>query len=356
MNDDADTLDDIPVRWRFFLIGLLVLAGLAIAKMAVSTRPAETFSHFLSEVAALFFAEVGVALIVAFFVAYLVEGRLRAQESRQRTRLKELESAERRRDAEAAERRQQAIARDVIEGVYGIQHKPSYVKAVLDSNLQSMIVRDLVELEYRVSELDPDQLKILNVKEPNRFVVLTMIMIYTLRNVSGRPRPIDVRYSLPVRSGKGAREITRVEEAKIAGIELSRQQIDDALQSTDTENDKTYSWPHSIEGNGELSVRIKGIALKERSDNEVGGFFYPSTDGVRIRFEVLPGMVFGLRSLTNSQIALDWDEPTLKTYASSTPVLPNDSVVFWWRIPEDDAQDTADSSGNVNENGTRREE
>jgi len=330
----------ISVRWRYLLLGISTLLALALVKVVLSPNPTLTLTQFAIEVGSLFVAEVGVALIVAFFVAYLVESRIKVQEARQRERERSEENVRKLQDAEAAERRRQVLARDVVEGVYGIQHKPSYVKAVIERNLQSMIVRDMIDLEYTLSELTDEQIEILHVPDARRFVMLTMLTTYTFRNLSSYEKQTDVRYSLPVRGGEGARALTQVEWAKIGEDVLSRSDIDNALESADEENDKTYAWPRSIGGNGQLYVSIRATALKERSDNEVSGFFYPSIDGARLRFTALPGMKFGLRPLTNSDITPERQEANLATWDGRGPVLPNDSVVFWWRIPADDARET----------------
>lgn len=330
----------ITIRWRYLLLGISTLLALALVKVTIAPNPPETLARFGLEVLSLFVVEVGVALIVAFFVAYLVEVRIKVHESRQRDQERSIEIVRKRQDAEAAERRRQVLARDVVEGVYGIQHKPSYVKAVIETNLQSMIVRDMIDLEYTLSELTDEQLQILNVPDGRRFVMLTMLTTYTFRNLSSYQKPVDVLYSLPVRNGEGARALTRVEWAKIGDTVLSRDTIDKSLEAPDEENDKTFRWSETIPGNGQLYVSIRATALKERSDNEVSGFFYPSIDGARLRFTALPGMRFGLRPLTNSSIAPERQEGNLATWNGTGPVLPNDSVVFWWRIPEDDAQAT----------------
>jgi hypothetical protein len=327
----------IPTRWSLLLIGLLILFIMAAIK--TSSKADAKPEEFWTDTLFLFGAEVGVALIVAFFVGFFIERDAKRAE----LALQEREAANARiraeAEARAAEERNRLMANNVIEGVYGLRHDGSYVRAVIDSNLNTNIVRDQVSLDYTLSELTDDQAKKVGLSDAHqRFVILTMISSYTFENLSGGECECSVRYSVATRHGDGAKEITRVTELVIDGKTYTDEEIADGLEEAELDNEKNYIWPNKISAGKTLPVRVTVTAVKERSDNEVWGSFFPTVGGLSARFQVLPGMVFGLRPLLASPLRKTHDQDNWGKWETSGPVLPNNSAVFWWRIPEDDAR------------------
>jgi len=331
----------IPIKWTLLAWGSVILLLVCLAKAYGSSKPDETIRAFLDDFVTLFFSELAVALLVAFAVAYYIERK--AKERDRLDRIAELEEDERRRTADAAEeeRRRTLLAANVVEGVFGIQHKPVYVKAVVETALHPRVVRGPASLDYRLRELTAEEIEQIGVGEDCRFVALEMVSIYTFQNVSNQEEDIDVRYAVPVRHGAGARAFTRVEEAELNGVVLSREDIDQVEDIQD--GYKSYSWLKKIPPNGEFSVFFRAIALKERSDNEVWGSFFATMPGTETRFSVLPGMRFGIRALTSSPRKRTRKEELLEVWKCTGPILPNNSMVFWWRTALDDAETTPET-------------
>lgn len=109
---------------------------------------------------------------------------------------------------------------------------------------------------------------------------------------------------------------------------------------------KAYSWDRTIEPGAELPVVVEAVSLKEVSDTEVWGSYHATYEGMvmSIRCAVPEIARFGIRNLTAT--------PTTKVYENQGsnaewridgPILPNDSVVFWWRSAADDGAPTKHS-------------
>jgi hypothetical protein len=159
--------------------------------------------------------------------------------------------------------------------VYGLRHDGSYVRAVIESNLNINIVRDQVNLDYSLSELTQDQIKQIGLDDAKqRFVILTMISSYTFSNLSGTECEFDVRCSVATRHGEGAKDITCVTELMIGSQNYSQEDVDNGLTVAELDNEKNYAWPVKISAGKTLPVRVIVVAVKERSDNEVWGFFF----------------------------------------------------------------------------------
>ena len=127
---------------------------------------------------------------------------------------------------------------------------------------------------------------------------------------------------------------------RIGEATLGEEEIRRAIRS-DGDGELEYCWERSLAPNGELPVLISVTCVKERSDNEVWGSFYPTVDGVTLSFSVLEGMRFGVRPLSSANLI---EQPTVpnpfaRTWRFDGPLLKHNSAVFWWRTPEDDGEE-----------------
>jgi hypothetical protein len=290
----------------------------------VLKSPAKSFE---AKLALLFLAELGVALVIAWVISVWIERQARERDN-----------------AEAEERRR-LIAENVVLGVWGLQHKPAYVRTVLETNLQPTTVRDAVDMDFSVRRLTPQEVKRLGV-EPDRFVVLRMMTSFRFLNLSSKTSALDVRYSVAIRGGKRLREFTRVESASLAGVQLTPSEITAAETIDPQRGMKRYCWPRTIPGGGTLPVTISCLTIKEASDSEVWGSYFPTVDGASFSLQVLPEMRFGVRPLLASpcnNVSFSQAEG-VGVWKVEGSILPNDSIVFWWRLPEDDGDDEAEKN------------
>ncbi|MCA3719090.1 MAG: hypothetical protein IM674_12640 [Brevundimonas sp.] len=264
--------------------------------------------------------EVGFALIIAWAVSVFIEQRSRAREHK----------------THEAQRRQ--MANDVVHAVFGLLHKPAYVRKVVETNLQTKVVRKHYDATYRLEALTPEEEAELEV-EPGRFVKLTQRSTYTFLNVSPGPVKHKIVYSIAVRGGKIA-EAAGLKFASLDKQELKPHQITKALNPND-EGWKVYEWEKTIPADGELPVVMQAVSYKELSDTEVWGSYHPTYHGMKLSvINLVPHIVkFGLRALTATPKELIHETPGEEAqWEISGPVLPNDSVTFWWRSIEDDGR------------------
>ena len=266
--------------------------------------------------------ELGFALLIAWGISNFIDRKARQ------------------RDEEAATETRGRIARDVIHAVFGLQHDAEYVRKVVEHALEPKVIRDRIDSEYTIEELTNSEVTTLDV-EPGRFIKLTMVSTYTFRNVSSRDVDHVVKYGLAVRSGPKLREFARVVSGCIGGTDLTASELvhrpDDDGGGDDGKGYKTYEWMRKIPAKGCLDVVIEAVSVKERSDNEVWASYFATVKSSDFKARVrIPNMIFDVRALTATT-------PTKlrKTHSGGDwkiegPILPNESLVFWWRSREDD--------------------
>ena len=289
--------------------------------------------HHLSAVAviSLLFKEVGVAFVVAWVITNGVE------------------AAAREREIERHERQTTETAKAVIHGLYALQHEPSFVKAVVETNLEAKIVRQGMTLKYKVRSLRNAEAQTVFPAESERakdkFVILEMFSEYTFRNVSSQPQPVAVQYQVALRHGAGAKSISRATDVIIGDEDpLTSDQISKAILNLGHEEEVRYRWDRILQPGRTLKVTIYAQTLKERSDSETWGSFFPTMGNIAIEFEVPDQNVFGVRPLSNGMLVEHHTVPKLSTkrcWILNGPILRHNSLVFYWRTPEDDAQPQA---------------
>ena len=250
------------------------------------------------------------------------------------------------RDIERAMALRKDIASDAVFALFGLKHDRAFIKAVIETNLEADIVRSGLNLKYSLRNLNEEEAKTVLPKDPEkalqRFVILHMTSSYTFQNVSSGEAPVIVKNSIARRRGAGARAVTRATYICLNGEEVPRDTIEDYLVSHEDDDQARYEWPRRLRAGEALHVIANVETLKERSDNEVWGSYYPTMAGLEIEFSPLPGMNFGVRENTNGTlipIPGVPDKDGTKRWRLGSPLQRHHSLVFWWRIHEDDALD-----------------
>ncbi|WP_269716576.1 hypothetical protein [Caulobacter sp. NIBR2454] len=313
--------------------GLLVFGVLFVFVAVIIEHP--NFSDILTNGGSVFFSsktaigllkEIGFALIIAFCVAYFIE-----RQAKQR-------------DEDATEKARGRIAQDVIQAVFGLQHDQSYVKKVVEQTLQPKVVRDKISLQYSIDQLNSEDISKLSVPE-GRFTKLTMVSGYRFLNISLQTVRFDVKYALAARIGQKFRDFARVCMVKFDGVELAEPDIEGGYVSDRGVGDdayKLYSWEKELPPGGCLTVLVEAVSIKELSDNEVWGSLHATIHGAEFKARVrVPGLRFGLRSLTATPYTEQRKNESEGDWLIDGPILPNESVVFWWRSLEDDGEQVA---------------
>jgi hypothetical protein len=271
--------------------------------------------------------ELGVAFIVAGIIAWSIEEQARERDNQRAMQLR------------------QDVANDAVFALYGLRHKKDFIKAVVETNLEARIVRENLSLRYVVRTLSANEAAEIKPSDPDdalqRFVVLEMTSSYRFRNVSAASEELSIRYAIALRHGPGPRRITRASYVSLDGKPLTDDQIASALTSGMHDDELRYAWPRRIPAGKTLDVLIVARCVKERSDNEVWGSFFPTMEGAQLSLSVLEGMRFGVRPVTSAELAVEQGEPssTSRSWRMGGPLLRHNSLVFWWRTPEDDGEE-----------------
>lgn len=269
--------------------------------------------------------ELGVAFLVAAIIGVMLEKQAKE------------------RDNERAMKLRADVANDAVFALYGLRHRREFVKAVVETNLEQKIVREGMKLDYRLRALTEDEATTILPHRPEdalqRFVILEMTSSYSFRNVSSTDQDVRVRYVVPLRHGVGTRHVTGAHFVRIGDETLNSGQISDAVQPGD--DDLEYAWTRTLGPDQTLPVIISVRCVKELSDNEVWGSFYPTVDGVTLSLTVLDDMRFGVRPLSSASLV---EQPRVPSEISRTwrlegPLLKHNSAVFWWRTREDDGEE-----------------
>ena len=269
--------------------------------------------------------ELGVAFMVAAIIGFVLEKQAKE------------------RDNERAMKLRADVANDAVFALYGLRHRREFVKAVVETNLEQRIVREDMELDYRLRTLTEDEATTILPHRADdalqRFVMLEMTSTYVFRNVSSADQPVKIRYAVPLRQGAGARAVTRAHFVRIGDQTLDDAEIAAAIEPG--LDDLEYGWSRILPPDGTLPVIISVRCVKELSDNEVWGSFYPTVNGVTLSLTVLDGMRFGVRPLSSASLVERPGVPseTSRTWRLEGPLLKHNSAVFWWRTAEDDAQE-----------------
>lgn len=318
-----------PKLWPFFIGAVFILLGIALEHPMLlghgSADAAESSSSiFIAKTIVLWASEIGYAFFIAGIVSWFIEASARQEQN------DDFRSA------------REAISKDVFQGVFGIRHSKEYVRAVIGTCLESAMVREDYELTYEIDPFPPAEADRLGI-EPDRFVLVRASIRYTARNLGPERAKFPTGYGIPVRSG-GLRDFSKMETLQIGPKIFTPQEIA-ALEVVpadgDTHGERTYDFPVELDPQASASVALTVSLVKELSDNDPFGFRRP-TMGCRITLSMgVPGLRFGATPRTSAKL-VEVRSPVLGRtgeWRIEGPILPFDSVILWWRSPEDDGSD-----------------
>lgn len=324
------------VNWLLLALGIISVAIAAVLEhpvLAAKTPHVLSAGEFSGQSVVFswkaligFLKEIGFALIIAWAVSYLIERQAK------------------KRDHEANEAARKQMASDVIFAVYGLQHSRDYVRKVVEKTLLPKVVRTRYSVGYTIERLSAEEQADLQVTS-TRFVKFSQISTYSFLNVSPDPVTHEIRYALPVRNGERLHDFAGIRSAKIGDQICTRAQLEGALNSKREDAYKAYSWSRTLKPGVPLAVVIEAVSIKELSDNEVWGNYHATYEGMTLTVRNLVPEItaFGLRELTASSAAKVYENPGRDAqWTINGPILPNDSVVFWWRSKADDGMSKPD--------------
>ncbi|HEU0097487.1 MAG TPA: hypothetical protein VFQ67_01810 [Allosphingosinicella sp.] len=327
-----------PALWWPFVVGLAFLSvaialehgawvvgssgGHAAGTAGAGAHPSS--SIFRMDSLVLLISEVGYAFIIAWVVSYFIEAGARREQN------------------EAFDQSMSAISQDVFQGVFRIRHRPEYVQAVITNCLETRLVREGYDLTYTVDPFTPAQ-EAKHDLDPGRFVQVTAAIRYHARNIGTKTENFTTSYGIPTRSGK-LRPLSGMTGLRIGGKPFNQKAIE-ALRVTETKGshptDIMYRFDFTLDPQQSIEVVIEVVLVKEKSDAETFGFGLPTMDAsIRLNMNV-PSMRFGAtpRIIGELREVRSPENGRSGEWKVDHPILPYNSVILWWRSPEDDGTD-----------------
>ncbi|MEZ5996765.1 MAG: hypothetical protein R3C25_13540 [Hyphomonadaceae bacterium] len=303
-----------------------------------SPRPAHDFQIWMlsPQIFAALLREIGFALIIAFLIGWLIE-----EDSKRRQEVFVRDFSER--QSRFVEDFSERVSRDVFASVLGKFLPRKFQDAFLDVG-KSHTVRTNMVIRYELLEFTDAEVR--GIKElKDEFIKLHIFTDYTLENISGSSFDHTVVCAYPLRSESDFhKSLSRIVRIKIGRDEMSAQEIAEGTELADAERRDFAKFSKSchLQAGEQLQVTYEVVLVKERSDNEVWVSLIP-TDQLWIICDVgrlQSSMKFGITAHCPSGMderlssENDRGEPSDANggvWASGGPILPYQSVVFWWR-------------------------
>jgi hypothetical protein len=311
---------------------LIIAVALAWESLAWQVSPAQVSHHPESLAAELFtphlwrrvLYDLGFAFLIAAIVTSFIEyNSIREQQ-------------------DLLEKTIQDIGHSVIEGVYKIRHKEEYIRTVVNNCLAIRHVRKDYTVTYEVYEFADHECEELGIL-PGTLIKIVADAKYDSVNIGHDHAIFEGRYYVPKRGGK-LENFAKITELKVGDIDYDEDKIALAeIQPGEphySSSDRSYKFPVSAFPDKPVPIHIKSIFVKERSDNEIFVFLYPTLGAViKFFFHNMDGLRIGVTSRTASDSA---DAHTIMDghveWKAGGPILPNNYVTVWWRSPADDGE------------------
>ena len=231
--------------------------------------------------------------------------------------------------------RQREIAESVFRGVFETDIPKTIVDEVVEGILKSKIVR----LDHTSTYVLNDRTKEVEGKS-YKYIELTATSSYTLQNVSREYVVVPIRLMFPVPGNPYLRDMAKLMNFAINDRSLSSQEIEAGNEAAgNTEYLQGYLWEQELAPGATVRVRGTSTLIKDRSDNEIWTSLYPSKS---MRLYVTMNcrdMEFGADALHRApikKVAGEDGDMGHHEWELTRPVLPYQSIVFWWRPKEPD--------------------
>ncbi len=274
--------------------------------------------------------EIGFALTISFVIGWLIE-----------------QDSWRRQEA-FVEEFSNRVSRDVFASVLGKFLPVEFQEAFLNVG-RSHVIRSNMVIRYELSEFDEAEARAIpSLRED--FIKLHIFTDYTLKNISGSTYTHKIVNAYPVRSESAFhRDCSHMARICIGKQELSREEINALITEADEDRQdySKFEKEYVLQRGEELQITYENVLVKERSDNEVWVSLIPTDrlwihcDAGHLETPVTFGVTAHFPSGMDERLKPDGEHGRARdanggVWASRGPVLPYQSVVFWWRerMPE----------------------
>lgn len=333
--------------WPILIGASLILLSLALEHVFHLTGGLSNVIS--SKLVVLFVAELGIAFVIAFIVSRAVEYQasqkhLDSLNSARREIVSENEKLTAAMAAWRADALKEIIVtqggslKETISRIYSATFSDDYVKAALESCFGYKLVREDYNISYRIDSFEKEDCEGLDI-DCERFVKVTATIGYKVRNVSSATADLDITYGIPVRPGHLS-SYPRAIHMKVGEREYSADELAKMATYDDDSMERDYKIGASIPSGSSLDVAIVAQLVKEISGSDTFGFRYPTTRAtLRLDCNVTsPKLQIGAAARIASGMRKAGAAPDGRSleWRVDGSILPFNSVVFWWRRPEED--------------------
>jgi hypothetical protein len=298
--EDIDGDGAIAIYVVILLLGVLLLGFAHFKKGAIDA----VWTGLISD--------IGSTLIAAFVIIFTVERFTRRAHKR---------------SADSLIRR---INHNLYYAIYKRQIPTHIIKEVEASIFQRNVFREQHKVKYNLIKIPPD----IDAKVDNKeHLTVETISRYVLSNTSDETItvPVSAHYELPL--DENWRDKVRVSHVRIDGFTLTEEEISSHTNVEETQ--LTFDYSVEIPANSKINVFLKGCLIKRTEDMEVFASFIPS-DGLELTVHIPEG--YSVEATANHRCPLieESDVNTAKTWRLEQAILPFQSIVFWWKLKENE--------------------
>lgn len=295
--------------WPWHILLLSVILIIISGSIQITEDENLPFYSILSES----LKSLGYSLVIAVILAATIDRRARRAEQEMHVAM--------RRD----------IAKDVFHGVFETNLPKSYVNAVISQNLNVNIIRHNLQI---IEDHNPLYLEHGLVLQCNRTVK------FEIESVSTRDIIENLRYYFPILDNN-LRDRVKIHQLIVDGQVFRHSDIDDS-RSVDLERGAVlYQWPIVLHPGQKIRIQFKSTHFKNLTDVETWATLYPTIGFELIVRSRLPLRILAINPRTAHKELHGQSTPEegVGAWRIDGPILPNESVSYWWSHDENYGKD-----------------
>jgi len=258
---------------------------------------------------AIFFKELGFALIIAVLLAFSVERAMRSRHEK------------------AAQDTMEAINKNLFKAVYDRYIPPEVFSEVERCLMTCDIVRKEYQIDYTLSYIEHDDFEGISQGDKDSHLKCDIFSKYVIENVTDSTTdvPIELHLEKPIDSALS--KFLEVKSVSIGDWTIKGDQIKDYIE--DAKEHLIFKTNKEISARGEVEVSMVARVVKRKVDAEIWASRLPSNDiTLRVRS---PRGVEVFATANHSQSLKVSDSSDFKVYELKHGVFPFQSVIFWWK-------------------------
>jgi len=254
-----------------------------------------------------------------------------------------IESRSRRRIEQEIASYSQEIARDVFLSTMRLSASESVWDELSDLISKMKLIRQDLNATYELIELSevPEFAKSPEIMSrlSDDYVAMKWDSDFFLANKSDVQVDHRLVYTYPIRTELDrASELSFIHKITVNGIEKNWETISkESSEIKMDEGERLFEWPITIPAKARIRITSTVYILKNRGDNEVWATVLPTeTFHLTLINSLQNKLDTGIQSNFPGQMQEENPSQTgsVRRWAASRPLLPYQSVVLWWRKPD----------------------